>query len=71
MKQGIASLIVLTALGASHTAYADIWTYVDAKGVRHYSNIPNDPRFVNLTNQKTGETRLPNAGQTQLRSAWA
>lgn len=44
-------------------AYADIYTFVDAKGVRHYSNIPNDPRFVNLTDPNTGKTRLPNAGK--------
>lgn len=55
--------IVLSAIFSSHAAYADIWTYVDAKGMRHYSNIPNDPRFVNLTNPVTGETKLPNAGK--------
>ena len=51
------------SLGFSQLAYADIFTFVDAKGVRHYSNIPNDPRFVNLTDPTTGKTRLPNAGK--------
>ncbi|MEN9372487.1 MAG: hypothetical protein RIR79_39 [Pseudomonadota bacterium] len=56
-------IVLLWTIFSSHAAYADIYSFVDAKGVRHYSNIPNDPRFVNLTNPKTGETKLPNAGK--------
>lgn len=56
-------IVLFWTIFSSHAAYADIYSFVDAKGVRHYSNIPNDPRFVNLTNPKTGETKLPNAGK--------
>lgn len=56
-------IVLLWTIFSSHAAYADIYSFVDAKGIRHYSNIPNDPRFVNLTNPKTGETKLPNAGK--------
>ena len=33
------------ALLSAHPLQADIYAYVDSKGVRHISNVPNDPRY--------------------------
>lgn len=42
-RRSVAAL--LCCLGASTPSLADIYTFVDQKGVLHISNIPNDPRF--------------------------
>jgi soluble lytic murein transglycosylase-like protein len=37
-------------------AHADIYTFVDDEGVTHYTNVPDDARFVLF--QKTGDDRV-------------
>lgn len=41
---------------ASVVARADIYTFVDDEGITHYSNVPDDARFVLF--QKTGDDRV-------------
>ena len=40
----LASLIPMALLLAG-PARADIYAFVDSNGVRHLSNVPNDPRY--------------------------
>ncbi len=40
----LCGLLLLSA--ASAPAAAQIYTFVDARGVSHFSNVPNDPRYV-------------------------
>ena len=40
--------VVLAAAGAAQPAGAAIYSYVDAAGAIHYSNVPTDPRFTLL-----------------------
>jgi soluble lytic murein transglycosylase-like protein len=44
------SAIVFGAMLAATAlcAQADIYSYVDAKGIAHYTNVPNDPRYAFL-----------------------
>lgn len=48
------TLIVLAVPFA--TARADIYSFVDEDGVTHYTNVPDDTRFVLF--QKTGDDRV-------------
>jgi soluble lytic murein transglycosylase len=56
--------IGLLVLGSAQPVRAGgrIYTFVDARGVTHYSNIPNDPRYkpvVREQPQKKRSTRVP------------
>ncbi len=52
------SLVFFFALLAgSGQASADIYTYTDAGGVRHFSNVPSDPRFELFLRSETAPTR--------------
>jgi hypothetical protein len=44
MRRLLAGLIPIM-LALSGSVHADIYAFVDSKGVRHLSNIPNDPRY--------------------------
>lgn len=52
------------ALGSAESARAGgrIYTFVDARGVTHFSNIPNDPRYAPIVREqprKKRTTRVP------------
>jgi soluble lytic murein transglycosylase len=44
---------------AAAEAEAQIFTFVDSRGVTHFSNVPNDPRYVAIhrPQQRVAETR--------------
>jgi soluble lytic murein transglycosylase len=37
---------LLLSVGAAGDAGGQIYTFVDSRGVTHFSNVPNDPRYV-------------------------
>lgn len=41
----LAGLIPIMALTLAEPVQADIYAFVDSNGVRHLSNVPNDPRY--------------------------
>ena len=43
---------LLLLAGAAGHASAQIYTFVDTRGVVHFSNVPNDPRYVALPKKK-------------------
>ena len=45
MKRRLLAGLVPAALALSGPAQADIYAFVDSNGVRHLSNVPNDPRY--------------------------
>ncbi len=45
MKRRLLAGLVPVALALAGPVYADIYAFVDTNGVRHLSNIPNDPRY--------------------------
>jgi soluble lytic murein transglycosylase len=52
--------LLLVAAAAAH-AGGQIYTFVDARGVTHFSNVPNDPRYVAIRRPRRGPepTRAP------------
>jgi soluble lytic murein transglycosylase-like protein len=56
MRHGGRIFVLLAAGFAAGMASADIYTFVDAAGVTHYTNVPTDPRYQFLLatpNEKT------------------
>jgi soluble lytic murein transglycosylase-like protein len=45
MKRRLLAGLVPLALALSGPVQADIYAFVDSNGVRHLSNVPNDPRY--------------------------
>jgi soluble lytic murein transglycosylase-like protein len=44
-------LVLLGCLAAPPLACADIYTFTDAAGVTHYSNVPNDSRYERVISE--------------------
>ena len=44
-------LVLLGCLMAPALAWADIYTFIDAAGVTHYSNVPNDSRYERVISE--------------------
>jgi len=42
-------------------SFANMYTFVDENGVIHFSNVPNDPRYVKVKTQKGMQLRAPSA----------
>jgi soluble lytic murein transglycosylase-like protein len=42
------SFVLVVCAAAAGTARADIYSFTDATGVAHYSNVPADPRYVRI-----------------------
>jgi soluble lytic murein transglycosylase-like protein len=60
----IAALLggLLLAAAAAPPARAQIYTFVDSRGVTHFSNVPNDPRYVAIPRRERysePSTRVP------------
>jgi len=49
--------------GIADRAEAQIYTFVDARGVTHFSNVPNDPRYVPIPRPKRNRAPAPSAPQ--------
>jgi len=45
--------LLLVAAAAAH-AGGQIYTFVDSRGVTHFSNVPNDPRYVAIPRPRRG-----------------
>jgi soluble lytic murein transglycosylase-like protein len=61
LKAAIRALLCGALLLASAAAHASgqIYTFVDARGVVHFSNVPNDPRYVAIPRPRLPhETRV-------------
>jgi soluble lytic murein transglycosylase-like protein len=39
------AILILAAAATTGTARADVYSFVDADGVAHFSNVPTDPRY--------------------------
>lgn len=64
---GIA-LLAWLALAPFSAAQADIYTYVDARGVTHFSNVPDNKhyRLIAETRRDGGASTLARSGQTMV-----
>ncbi len=54
--------LLLLAVAAGH-AGGQIYTFVDSRGVTHFSNVPNDPRYVAIPRPKRHPKPSPRAPQ--------
>ena len=50
--------LLLLAAAAAH-AGGQIYTFVDSRGVTHFSNIPNDPRYVPILRPRRDSKPIP------------
>jgi len=55
MNRAVTSMVALVAL--VNSASADVFTFVDASGVTHFSNVPVDPRYEFLLASPKEKTR--------------
>ncbi len=58
-----APLGALLLAAASAHAGGQIYTFVDSRGVTHFSNVPNDPRYVAIPRPRPAVDRKPRAPQ--------
>lgn len=58
VRTGCAALLLAVLAGP---AGAEMYSFVDAKGVRHFSNVPNDRRYEKVEWVKSREIRVPTA----------
>ncbi len=54
--------LLLLAAAAAH-AGGQIYTFVDSRGVTHFSNIPNDPRYVPILRPRRDPQPIPRVPQ--------
>jgi soluble lytic murein transglycosylase len=54
--------LLLLAAAAAH-AGGQIYTFVDSRGVTHFSNIPNDPRYVPILRPRRDSKANPRVPQ--------
>jgi soluble lytic murein transglycosylase-like protein len=57
--------VLVLGLALSAQAGSRIFSFVDARGVTHFSNIPNDPRYVPLGGRHRVSTRSSTAPKYQ------
>ena len=57
----LCGLLLLAA--AADDAEAQIYTFVDSRGVTHFSNVPNDPRYVAIPRPRRNPEPRPRAPQ--------
>ncbi|OKY77002.1 MAG: hypothetical protein BM485_00335 [Desulfobulbaceae bacterium DB1] len=57
LKACLIALLIVSAMAAG--AHAEMYSFVDAKGVRHFSNVPNDRRYAKVEWVKSREMRMP------------
>ena len=50
--------LLLLVAAAAH-AGGQIYTFVDSRGVTHFSNVPNDPRYVAISRPRRGAKPEP------------
>ena len=67
MRLWLALLVV--GLGLAAPVHADIYTFTDADGVTHYTNVPTDPRFELLAREPVPERGL-GAAQAIRAGTW-
>jgi soluble lytic murein transglycosylase-like protein len=60
---------MLLAVAAGEVAHADIYSFVDAAGVTHFSNVPVDKRYRLLLATPVAERAEPRAGKWLAKSA--
>ncbi len=69
------ALFAGAALLSSHAVHADMWTYTDAQGVKHFASSQLDKRYALLFRgapaPSTGEVESPGAGSMDARVATA
>ncbi|HEB49612.1 MAG TPA: DUF4124 domain-containing protein [Desulfobulbus sp.] len=68
MKGMLCAVVLLSALVLSGPCRADIYTYVDASGIRHYTNVPGDGRYrqVRLPGLKPASSRMVTREKTRI-----
>jgi soluble lytic murein transglycosylase-like protein len=59
---------VLIAASAAPRAEADIYSYVDAGGSVHYSNVPADPHYTLLLRERSSTAQ---SGRAEPRDQWS
>src|SRR3981081_4036173 len=60
---------MLLAVAAGEVAHADIYSFVDAAGVAHFSNVPVDKRYRLLLATPVAERAEPGPGKWLAKSA--
>jgi soluble lytic murein transglycosylase-like protein len=62
VSRGLLGGLLLVAVAAGH-AGGQIYTFVDSRGVTHFSNVPNDPRYVAIPRPRRHPKPSPRAPQ--------
>ncbi len=60
MKGMLCTVVLLSALVLAAPSRADIYSYVDGSGIRHYTNVPGDGRYrqIRLPGLKPASSRV-------------
>jgi soluble lytic murein transglycosylase-like protein len=63
MSTLLRSWIIIVVLWAFFPSFssAAMYTFVDENGVIHFSNVPNDPRYVKVDRLKSSQIRAPSS----------
>lgn len=51
---GLLGSLLLLGVTAAHAGGRQIYTFVDSRGVTHFSNVPNDSRYVAIPTPRRG-----------------
>ena len=51
---GLLGGLLLLTVAAAHAGGREIYTFVDSRGVTHFSNVPNDSRYVAIPKPRYG-----------------
>ena len=63
-------MLAITLFALAPSAEADIYTYTDASGVVHFSNVPDNKKYkLAIEMQRDGNGSEPPAGQNQVSQA--
>ena len=70
MRVVCASVLVICCLAAAPRATADIFSFTDEQGVAHYTNTPDDPRYMLLLKSPPPAGRADGGVAASVRGDW-
>lgn len=69
MRHSVKLIVTLVGALSGQAAWADIYTFVDERGVRHFSNVPQDARYRFYMREPGGDHPPAEAPRLSMRGA--